>query len=242
MIRLSNLARTRRRSDDLQRRRSANVVDDDRIASPVISVQRLGFHYPGAPSPLLAGVSFDVQSGDLIGLGGDNGAGKSTLLDLIAGDLPPGSGGIELAAGAQVEYLPQGQYPFGRFTCEEAVRYLCTLHSGRSTSLDDFLAQVPDHALAHRLRAIAPRYLWQVSGGERQALYAAITLSRYADLYLLDEPFTAMDRDVRQRFALWITARCQAGAAVVLISHDDRDMDRLATRRVLLADGKAYES
>jgi thiamine transport system ATP-binding protein len=215
----------------------------DALAMQVaLTVRGLRFRYPGMDRDLLCDITLDISRGDLIGLEGDNGAGKSTLLDLIAGDLPPDTGRIDMPEGAHLEYLPQGQYPFGRFTCEETIRYLCTLHSGRSTSLDDFLSQIPDPALALRLRAIAPRFLWQVSGGERQALNAAIMLSRHADLYLLDEPFTAMDRDVRQRFARWIAARCQGGAAVMLISHDDRDMDRLATRRVQLVDGKACVS
>jgi ABC-2 type transport system ATP-binding protein len=191
---------------------------------------------------LLKDVSFDVAPGELIGLEGENGTGKSTLLDLIAGDLQPSGGCIGLSEAVHLEYLPQGQHPFGRFTCDETVRYLCTLHSGRSTSYDDFLTQIPDHEVALRLRAVSSRYLWQVSGGERQALYAAITLTRQADFYLLDEPFTAMDREVRQRFALWIDALCRGGASVLLISHDDRDMERLAARRVRLSDGKAQLS
>jgi ABC-type multidrug transport system ATPase subunit len=205
-------------------------------------VRRLQFRYPGMSSDLLTDVSLDIAPGELIGLEGENGAGKSTLLDLIAGDLQPSEGCIELARGVHLEYLPQGQYPFGRFTCDETARYLCTLHSGRLTSYDGFLAQIPDHEVALRLRAIRSRYLWQISGGERQALYAAITLTRLADLYLLDEPFTAMDREVRQRFAMWIAARRESGASFLLISHDDRDMERLATRRVCLTDGEAYVS
>lgn len=211
-------------------------------ASYAATVRRLRFRYPGMRNELLTDVSLDIAPGELIGLEGDNGAGKSTLLDLIAGDLKPNHDCIELAEQAHLEYLPQGQNPFGRFTCDETVRYLCTLRTGRLTSHDDFLAQIPDQTLALRLQAISSRYLWQISGGERQALYAAITLTRHADLYLLDEPFTAMDRDVRQCFATWIAALCESGAAVLLISHDDRDMERLATRRVRLADGKAYVS
>lgn len=225
----------------LWRRHRARPIALQR-SSNTLTVHRLRFTYEGMPHALLRNISLTITPGDLIGLEGDNGAGKSTLLDLIAGDLLPSDGRIDLALHTHLEYLPQGQYPFGRFTCDEAVRYLCTLHTGRPTSYKDFLAGIPDHELALRLQAIASRYLWQVSGGERQALYAAITLSRHADLYLLDEPFTAMDRDVRQRFALWIAARCAGGAAVVLISHDDRDMDRLATRRVRLADGEAVAS
>lgn len=216
---------------------SAVLSATSSAVSARVTLQHVRFRYPQAPHDLFAEVSLGIAAGELVGLEGPNGAGKSTLLDLIAGDLAPTRGAVALDDGTHLEYLPQGQQPFGRFTCAETLRYLATLYGGRPVSCGAFIAQLPDPLIAQRLQAIAPRFLWQVSGGERQVLHAALTLSRHADLLLLDEPFTAMDREIRERFAVWIAARCERGAAVVLTSHDDRDMARLATRRVRLADG-----
>ena len=72
-----------------------------------VSIDKLSFTYPGAETPVLKNISFNVEAGDRIAIIGPNGIGKTTLMQCLAGVYKPTSGEIEWVENAQPGYMPQ---------------------------------------------------------------------------------------------------------------------------------------
>jgi len=184
---------------------------------------------------ILDEVSVAARPGRILGIVGPNGAGKSTLLDLVAGDISPRRGRLEYRRPFGLQYLPQSPQSFGRLTCKEAATFVLGLQELRRDNYERFRSGIPSPVLLDRIDRVADTYIWQVSGGERQALFLSLTLSRPADLYLLDEPFNSMDSDARESSIDWIRRKKEAGASILLVTHNNEDVGKLSDRSIHLA-------
>jgi ABC-type multidrug transport system ATPase subunit len=202
-------------------------------STPLLLAQYLTFSY--GTRDVIVGLSFDLRPGEIVTVTGPNGAGKSTLLDLIAGDIAPRRGRLDYRRPFGLQYLPQSPQSFGRLTCKEAATFVLGLQELRSDNYERFRSGIPSTVLLDRIDRTADTYIWQVSGGERQALFLSLTLSRPADLYLLDEPFNSMDADARQSSIDWIRRKKEDGATVVLVTHNNEDVGKLSDRSIHLA-------
>jgi energy-coupling factor transport system ATP-binding protein len=197
--------------------------------------RRLGFRRkPDGPEPalqlrgvwhelrdgpaILRGVDLDVAPGEALVLMGRNGAGKSTLLRHAAGLLTPTRGGVR--AGGRVALLLQNP---GDYFLHERVEQ-----------------EAPAEALRELgLAELASRHPRDLSGGQRQRLALAIVLAGEAPAAIaLDEPTRGMDRGDKERLAAWLRARAADGVAVLVATHDCEFAAELASRAVLLADGR----
>ncbi|MFC5180816.1 ribosomal protection-like ABC-F family protein [Actinomadura harenae] len=176
------------------------------------------------------GVDFAIRGPERVALSGANGAGKSTLLRLVHGDLEPDSGTVRRADG-RVAYLSQR---------------LDLLDDDR-TIAENFAAAAPSLTDAQRLNVLA-RFLFRgqrihlpvrvLSGGER--LRATLACVLYAEpaphLLLLDEPTNNLDLVSVGQLENALDAY---EGAFVVISHDERFLDRIkVTRRLTLAGGR----
>lgn len=197
----------------------------------------------------LQGVTFDVARGEVVALLGPNGAGKSTLLHVLAGVLPATSGSADVAGvklpggegelGRVVGLLPQGESVYPELTLAENVAYFARL------------AGVPRRATKERAHTLLREAaLWDrrhdrasaLSGGSRQRLALACTLTHDPLVLLLDEPGTGLDPAARERLAALVRAHAQRGRAVLLTTHSLEEAARVADRVLLLVDGKIQAS
>jgi iron complex transport system ATP-binding protein len=200
---------------------------------------------------VLADVSFDVPRGEVVAVFGPNGAGKSTLLRLLAGELRPMAGRIEVLgrdAGRTprrvmarlVAVVPQEEALLFPFTAGEVALM------GRAPYVSRFALEGPGDVAAAR-RALeetdaidlASRPFSELSGGERQRVLVARAFAQETELLLLDEPTAALD--VRHRLDVYrlLAARNAArGATVVFASHDLDYAVRCARRVILLDRGR----
>jgi ABC-2 type transport system ATP-binding protein len=183
----------------------------------------------------LAPTSLEVHAGDALALIGPNGAGKSTLLSILAGALDPSEGSVASAAnhgGPKIGWVPQRPAHYQRLSPRENLELFARLESlpeadeiaGRYIGLLD----LPDDG---RLTA-------QLSAGNQQRLNLAVALLAQPDVLLLDEPTASLDP--RQRRILWEVAaqvRGRAGA-VVFATQNLEELERFATRVVVLVDGE----
>ena len=193
-----------------------------------ICVSDLSFSWPDG-TPVLSGLSFDLGPAR-IGLVAPNGAGKSTLLRLIAGELQPGSGTIELRG--RVAYLPQHPALDPDARVSDALGIAGTLDA-----LDAILAGDADPAAFEQVdgdwdireRATATlaqlglgdislqRRLSTFSGGEAMSVALGAKLLQRPDVLLLDEPSNHLDRAARLRLQ---HALSQWPGCVLVASHD----------------------
>ena len=163
---------------------------------------------------MLDDVSLTVSAGEAVAIVGENGSGKSTLLRICAGLIRPDGGGVSV--GARVGYCPQEPGLFDLLTADEHLALFGPpLGLGREQALRDGRRVLADLAFPVGERSQA-RHL---SGGARQKLNLALSLSGDAGLLLLDEPYQGFDHGAYVSFWEHVGRWKADGLAVVIVTH-----------------------
>jgi heme exporter protein A len=172
---------------------------------------------------VFSGVAFEVKSGEVLVVEGANGVGKTSLLRLIAGFLPPAEGAVRIATKEQVigdgeergrlaGWLGHQDGIKPQLSVAEQLEFFA--HSyGVRTELEGVLTRVG----LSRQRALPCRYL---SAGQKKRLGLARLVVSARPLWLLDEPFAALDTNGRALAGGLMQAHCAGGGIVVAASHD----------------------
>ncbi|UBU11937.1 ABC transporter ATP-binding protein [Nonomuraea gerenzanensis] len=199
----------------------------------------------------LKGVSLEVGAGELVAVMGPSGSGKSTLLNVAGGLDRPTSGAVmiegedlsrvkDLAAlrRGHVGYVFQDLNLIPSLTAAENVmlpRELDGVRAGRARG--EALAVLAEVGVEE----IADRFPEELSGGQRQRVAIARALVGERRLLLADEPTGALDTATGDEILELLRARCDAGAAVLLVTHEPR-YAAWADRVIYLRDGLVAES
>jgi ABC-2 type transport system ATP-binding protein len=209
---------------------------------PLVVVDGLVKRY-GART-VLDGVSFTVAPGELVALLGPNGAGKTTTVEIIEGyrgadggrasvlGADPVHGGPALRA--RVGLMLQGGGIDPRAAPRETLRQYGAFHADPRDP-DELLEIVG-------LVAVAKTRYRRLSGGERQRLGLALALVGRPEVLILDEPTAGMDPEARAATRAIVAGLRDAGAAILLTSHDLTDVERLADRICVLDGGRIVAS
>jgi iron complex transport system ATP-binding protein len=197
---------------------------------------------------VLAGVSFEVEPGELVALMGRNGAGKSTLMNALAGLASPRAGTIRLEGRALsgwtaperarlVAHLPQAVHADLAFTAEQLVLMGRYPHADRWFESDLDRGAVEAAMRRTGCLAFRDRRVSTLSGGERQRVLLAACLAQEPKVLLLDEPSTFLDLDQQLHCFRLLREQAEAGVACLAVTHDLNLALRFGTRLVVLADG-----
>jgi sulfate transport system ATP-binding protein len=192
----------------------------------------------------LADVSFTVDDGSLTALLGPSGGGKSTVLRIIAGLEIPDSGSVYIE-GDDVTRVParsrgigfcfQHYAPFRHMTVWENVAFGLKV---RKQSKDRIAARVAELLELVRLDGFSKRYPAQLSGGQRQRMALARALAVEPKVLLLDEPFGALDAQVRQELRTWLRElHDQVHVTTVLVTHDQEEAMEVADHIAIISHG-----
>jgi ABC-type antimicrobial peptide transport system, ATPase component len=198
-------------------------------------------------------VSLHVSAGELVAVMGPSGSGKSTLLNL-AGGLDRATSGTVTLAGAdlgalspgelaalrrrQVGYVFQDLNLIPSLTAAENVMLPRELDGVRAgVARDEALAALAEAGVAH----VADRFPEELSGGQRQRVAIARSLVGERRLILADEPTGALDTPSGDEVLRLLRARCDAGAAVLLVTHESRYAG-WADRVLFLRDGAVEDA
>ena len=190
-------------------------------------------------------VSLEVQTGSLTALLGPSGGGKSTLLRIIAGLDTPDTGTVRIegddltdapARSRGVGFCFQHYAPFRHLSVWRNVAFgLEIRHRPKSevkTRVDELLELV---GLAH----LAERYPSQLSGGQRQRMALARALAIEPKVLLLDEPFGALDAQVRTQLRRWLRdLHDTLHVTTVLVTHDQEEAMEVADRLAIVNHGR----
>ncbi len=212
-----------------------------------LRVEGLRFTYDGAP--LLRGIALEVRPGQNAFLLGPSGAGKSTILRCIAG-LETDYQGTVTSAGRNLDGVPPHARHIGMLFQEPAL--FPHLKVWQNVAFGLRYRDVPRHerhAEATRwldlvgLAGKADRGVDQLSGGERQRVALARTLAAKPEAVLLDEPFSALDRELRDDLGDRVTAMLrEQGVPALWVTHDESEAQRLGDVVWRLGDGRLRDA
>jgi ABC-type multidrug transport system ATPase subunit len=184
-------------------------------------------------------LTLDVARGEVVALVGANGAGKSTFLQLAAGLLEPTAGEImvegapagTLDARVMLSYIADQPALYDDLSVNEHIEYVARLHGllGRPESADELLERF---RLTPRADDLPARF----SRGLRQKTAIVLALVRPFSVLIVDEPFVGLDPPAQDALTELLVAAGEAGAAVIVATHQLGFLDQ-ATRGVALRDG-----
>jgi ABC-type Fe3+/spermidine/putrescine transport system ATPase subunit len=194
---------------------------------------------------LLRDLSLRIAAGEIVALLGPSGCGKSTLLKMVAG-LEPADQGSVWFNGQDITQQPPERRGFALMFQDFALfPHLNVLDNVAFCLVEQRLprAQARQQASAmlgrFGLATQAQQQVWTLSGGEQQRVALARALITAPRALLLDEPFSALDAELRQslrdEFRQHIAA---AGMATLLVTHDEQEARAMASRAVRLQDGQ----
>ncbi|MFP4174805.1 MAG: ABC transporter ATP-binding protein [Halobacteriales archaeon] len=205
-------------------------------------VEADGLHKTYGDTVALDGVSLSVDAGEVFALVGPNGAGKTTLVRCLTGTARPTDGEARLLGTSpdevdktRVSVLPQEFSPPERLTPDELVGYYGSLYPDDETRAADTV--VDEMGLSD---ARETRYA-DLSGGQKSRLRVAVSLVNDPDVVFLDEPTTGIDPEGREDVWRVVERLADQGTTVFLTTHYMREVERLADRVALIANGSLVE-
>jgi sulfate/thiosulfate transport system ATP-binding protein len=189
-------------------------------------------------------VSFAVRPGEVAALLGPSGSGKSTVLRMIAGLELPDRGQIvidgvdstwQTAETRGVGFVFQHYALFRHMTVAENIAFGLRIRKVARPEIDE---RVKELLGLIQLSGFAERYPNQLSGGQRQRVALARALATKPKVLLLDEPFGALDAQVREELRTWLRRlHDEVRMTTLLVTHDQEEAMDLADRIVVLNGG-----
>ena len=197
----------------------------------------------------LEDVNIRVGDGALTALLGPSGSGKSTLLRIIAGLEEPDEGSVTIG-GADVTNAPardrgvgfvfQHYAPFKHMTVANNVAFGLTV---RRRPRAEIQARVKELLALVRLDGLAGRYPSQLSGGQLQRMALARALAVQPDVLLLDEPFGALDAQVRAELREWLRRlHDEIHVTTIFVTHDQEEAMEVAEQIVVMHEGRIEQA
>jgi len=202
-------------------------------------------HQRYADQPLLDDVNLQVDAGEIVALLGPSGSGKSTLLNIVAGLQAPDAGQVWFD-GQDITAVPPERRRFALMFQDFALFPHLNVQDNVAFSLvEQRVAKRDARAKALQMLGVfgltdlARRRVWNLSGGEQQRVALARALITQPRALLLDEPFSALDADLRVALRHEFRARIQAaGMPTLLVTHDEAEARDMAERAVRLQQGR----
>ncbi|RZF27273.1 polyamine ABC transporter ATP-binding protein [Paraburkholderia sp. UYCP14C] len=194
------------------------------------------------------GVNLTVKKGELFALLGSSGCGKSTLLRMMAGLETVTSGKI-LIDGEDLAQLPPYRRPvnmmfqsyalFPHMTVEANVAFGLKQEGVPKAELKD---RVHNALELVQMGRFAKRKPHQLSGGQQQRVALARSLVKRPKLLLLDEPMSALDKQIRQRTQIeLVNILDQVGVTCMMVTHDQEEAMTMANRLAVMSEGQIVQ-
>ena len=215
-----------------------------------LEVSQLHVHYANRPTPAVAGVSFGLRAGDIGVLIGPSGCGKTTLLRAVAGLERASSGEIKLAkslVSSVNTFVPAESRRIGMVFQDYALFPHLDVANNVAFGIHHLpkterMARVQEMLNLVDLPEIAKRYPHELSGGQQQRVALARALAPKPQLLLLDEPFSNLDIDLRERLAHELRAILKkANATALFVTHDQLEAFAIGDVIGVMHEGKLHQ-
>lgn len=193
-------------------------------------------------------ITLDFPEGQLTALLGPSGCGKTTLLRMIAGLDVPSAGTITMG-GRDITRLPAHKRKFGmvfqsfalfpNLSVRENVAYALTI---AGTPKAEAAARADKLLDLVQLTGFGDRRIGQLSGGQRQRVAIARALAQEPDVFLLDEPMSALDAKLREEMQVELRLLQQRlGITTIVVTHDQREAMTMADRIIVMSKGRVEQ-
>jgi len=221
-------------------------MTNDATRAHTLAVRRVTHRYGGTLA--LDDVSVDIPAGELVALLGPSGCGKTTLLRSIAGFVRPDSGEV-LLDGESIDHLPPGGRGVGivfqsyalfpHMTVAENVGYGLKAQGAPRAAVAERVDEVLELVRLKPLRDRLPRAL---SGGQQQRVALARVIAVKPRILLLDEPFSALDRNLRLDMQIEIKRlQRELGITAVMVTHDQDEAMSMSDRIAVMNQGRIHQ-
>lgn len=215
-------------------------------AARTLDVEDLSVRY--GQSLAVDGVTLAIEPGEVVALLGPSGCGKTTLLRVIAGFVRQATGRVRVD-GATIDHLPSNQRNIGivfqnyalfpHMTVAENVAYGLRARGNRGPEVQATVSRFLDTV---QLGAFHQRLPRQLSGGQQQRVALARALAIEPSILLLDEPFAALDRNLRLDMQIEIKRLQRTlGLTTILVTHDQDEAMSVADRIAVMNKGKVEQ-
>lgn len=215
-----------------------------------LELRQLDIQYPGRPTPAVQRVNLGLRSGDIGVLIGPSGCGKTTLLRAVAG-LEPVSGGQILLSNRMVSEKGHTEPAERRRIGMVFQDYALFPHMDVGRNVGFGLEHLPKTERPVRVAEVlelvglsgsVKRYPHELSGGQQQRVALARALAPKPDLLLLDEPFSNLDIDLRERLAHEVRNILKAArATALLVTHDQLEAFAIGDVIGVLSEGQLHQ-
>lgn len=195
-------------------------------------------------------INFELKKGDLLSIHGNSGAGKTSIFRMLAGLLKPDQGHIEVNedlyfdSNKKVNLKPQQrsiayvfQEPtlFPNMNVKKNLNY--ALDKNQDKSIVDKLLSIME------LEKLHDRLPLNLSGGQKQRVALARALVRQPKILLLDEPFSALDDEMREKLQNYVlNVHQEFDLTTLMITHDVAESIKMSNKVIVLKDGKIKTS
>lgn len=211
-----------------------------------IQIEKIGKLF--AKTQVLKDISLDIASGEMVALLGPSGSGKTTLLRIIAGLEQHSSGALRFhgqdvsrihAKDRHVGFVFQHYALFRHMTVFDNVAFGLTVMPRKQRPSSQAITQKVMQLLEMvQLAHLATRYPSQLSGGQKQRVALARALAVEPQILLLDEPFGALDAQVRVELRRWLRQlHDELKFTSVFVTHDQEEAMEVADRIVVMSQG-----
>lgn len=192
--------------------------------------------------------TLSVERGEVLALLGPSGCGKTTLLNLIAGFEDPDAGEIRLGDRSLLG-VPANRRNMGMVFQQYALFPHMTVAANIAYGLEarglpqtGIAQRVAENVALLQLGGLEQRYPMELSGGQRQRVAVARALAIHPDLLLLDEAFSALDKNLREAMQVELSLLLhRLGITAILVTHDQREAFALADRIAVMEHGRIVQ-
>lgn len=200
--------------------------------APIVSMKDISLHYHSinGETPAVSHLNLSVDQGEFISIVGPSGCGKSTILSILAGQLKPSSGTLQV--NGNIGYMLQKDHLLHWRNIRSNALLGLEIQNKLSAETILYVERLMEQ---YGLKEFMYHFPWQLSGGMRQRAALIRTLAIRPDILLLDEPFSALDYQTR------LSVSDEIGSIIrkehktaILVTHDISEAISLADRVIVL--------
>jgi putrescine transport system ATP-binding protein len=218
----------------------------DTDAAPLLRIEGVSKRFGGFAA--VDGVTLSIQRGEFFALLGGSGSGKSTLLRMLAGLIQPDAGRIVLD-GQDVAGVPPHARPvnmmfqsyalFPHMSVAQNIAFGLRMEGAPKALIRDRVAEM---LTLVRMEGFGDRKPAALSGGQRARIALARALAKHPKLLLLDEPLSALDKNLREAMQFELRAiQARSGTTFVIVTHDQEEAMTMATRLAVMDHGRLVQ-